>query len=147
MILRDSIHIRAEPAAVTRFFEEMEGNYLRWHPDHRLFRWEEGKGLAKGNVFCFEEVIGGKRMNKRVVFTRVEPNRHIEFTFVNRLLALILPRFVFRYEPEGDGVRFTAEIHIRTGPVGAWLNRREFEAVRRHMREEGENLKRLLEAT
>jgi hypothetical protein len=47
---------------------------------------------------------------------------------------------------EAEGIRFIAELHIRTGPVGAWLNRREFNAVRQHMREEGENLKRILEA-
>jgi hypothetical protein len=35
---------------------------------------------------------------------------------------------------------------LRAGPVGAWLNRREFDAVRRHMREEGQNVKRLLES-
>ncbi|CAN5819151.1 hypothetical protein BH20GEM3_BH20GEM3_09110 [soil metagenome] len=46
---------------------------------------------------------------------------------------------------EAEGIRFFTELHIRTGPVGAWLNRREFNAVRQHMREEGENLKRILE--
>jgi len=35
---------------------------------------------------------------------------------------------------------------VRTGPIGAWLNRREFDAVRQHMHEEGENLKRIVEA-
>ena len=43
-------------------------------------------------------------------------------------------------------MRFEAEIVIRTGPVGAWLNRREFDAVREHMREEGENLRAILES-
>ena len=59
---------------------------------------------------------------------------------------------VFYFEEEIGGTlmkkraHFTAEIHIRTGPVGAWLNRREFSAVRQHIREEGESLKHLLEA-
>jgi hypothetical protein len=145
MRLTDTITIRSTPERFFSFFEEMDVNYVRWHPDHRLFRWESGRGLRKGGTFYFEEVIGGKLMRKRVVFTRIEQNRHIEFTFTNRLLRLILPRFVFRVEPEGAGIRLVAEITIRTGPLGAWLNRREFDAVRRHMREEGENLKRILE--
>jgi hypothetical protein len=62
------------------------------------------------------------------------------------VLRLILPRMIFHADPENGGIRLVAEIHVRTGPVGAWLNRREFDAVRRHMREEGENLKRMLEA-
>ena len=145
MLLRDTIRIRATPEQVFAFFETMDANYLRWHPDHRLFRWEEGRGLREGVVFYFEEEIGGKVMKKRVVFTRIEPNRHIEFTFENRLLRFVLPRIVFRTEPEAGGIQFIAELHIRTGPIGAWLNRREFNAVRQHMREEGENLKRILE--
>jgi hypothetical protein len=145
MRLTDTIWIRTTPAAVFQFFERMDEHYLGWHPDHQLFRWEQGHGVREGVVFYFEEMIGGKPMNKRVVFTHVEPDRHLEFTFTNRLLRLILPRMVFRFEPEAGGVRFAAEIVIRTGPIGAWLNRREFDAVRRHMREEGENLKRILE--
>jgi hypothetical protein len=146
MRLSDSITIRSTPERFFAFFERMEANYLLWHPDHRLFRWESGHGVKEGVSFYFEEVIGGKLMKKRVVFTRVEPGRHIEFTFTNRLLRLILPRIVFHVEPAGESIRLTAEITIRTGPIGAWLNRREFDAVRRHMREEGENLKRILES-
>lgn len=146
MRLRDSIWIRTTPERIFRFFETMDAHYLQWHPDHRLFRWEAGTGVREGVVFYFEEIIGGKLMKKRVHFTRVVQNRHLEFTFTNRLLALILPRLVFHFAPEGEGTRFDAEIQIRTGPLGAWLNRREFDAVRRHMREEGENLKRILEA-
>ena len=85
-------------------------------------------------------------MKKRVVITRIERDHVLEFTFASHLLRLVLPRFLFQVEREANGVRFVAEIHIRTGPIGAWLNRREFDAVRQHMREEGQNLKRLLEA-
>lgn len=145
MRLRDSIWIRTTPERIFRFFENMDAHYLDWHPDHLLFRWEKGKGVRAGVIFYFEEIIGGKRMKKRVHFTRVVPDRHLEFTFTNRLLALVVPRLAFRFAPQGEGTRFEAEIQIRTGPIGAWLNRREFDAVRQHMREEGENLKRMLE--
>jgi len=47
---------------------------------------------------------------------------------------------------EGDGYQVVQEVHVRTGPLGSWLNRRELDAVRKHMKEEGENLKRLLES-
>lgn len=147
MRLRHSIWIRTTPAAVFAFFEAMETNYLRWHPDHQLFRWERGRGLVPGVVFYFEEAIGGKLLRKRVEFTRIEAPRHIEFTVTNRFLRLILPGIRFQVEPGDQGVRFTQEIRIRTGPVGAWLNRREFDAVRQHMKEEGENLRQLLEST
>ena len=146
MRLRDTTWIDATPEQVFAFFEHMDEHYLEWHPDHQLFRWEEGHGLHKGVVFYFEETIGGTLMKKRVVITRIEKDHALEFTFKNRLLRLFLPRFLFQVEEESNGVRFVAEIHVRTGPIGAWLNRREFDAVRQHMREEGQNLKQLMEA-
>ena len=145
MILKDSTWIRADPDQVFAFFEHMKRNYLRWRPDHLSFEWLSGRGVREGVVFGFEERIAGKKIRKEVVFTRVEPRRHMEFAPTSRLLSLLLPRLVCRVEPEGDGVRFDAEIHVRTGPIGAWLNRKEFNAVRRHMAEEGRNLKALLE--
>jgi hypothetical protein len=145
MILRDSTWIRADPLQVFNFFERMDRHYLRWHPDHLSFEWLSGRGVREGVVFGFEERIAGKRLRKKVVFTRVVPDRYMEFAPTSRPLRILLPRLLFRVEPEGEGVRLDAEIHIRTGPIGAWLNRKEFDAVREHMAEEGRNLKALLE--
>lgn len=147
-MLRDSIVVHARPDAVFAFFDGMhQERYLAWHPDHRLFRWTRGQGLAIGNRFYFEEVIAGKRLKKNVVFTRIDAGRHIEFAPTFWLLRLFLPRLVFRLEAlEGSGYRFVAEIFVRTGPIGARLNRREFDAVREHMRVEGLNLKRFVES-
>lgn len=145
MRLKHAISICTTPKAVTDFFEGMESNYSRWHPDHRLFRWERGHGLKRGTVFYFEEVIGGKLLKKRMAFTHVNPEQRIEFAFTNWALRLILPYIRFEFRHENDHVNFVQEISIRTGPIGAWMNRREFDAVRQHMREEGENLKRILE--
>jgi hypothetical protein len=52
------------------------------------------------------------------------------------------PRLVFRLETVGPArYRFIAEIFLRVGPLAARLNKREFDAVREHMRIEGINLK------
>jgi hypothetical protein len=147
VILRDAIEIRAAPVDIFEFFERVDAHFLAWHPDHRLFRWTRGRGLAPGNEFHFEEVIAGKLLKKTVRFTCIEPGRHIEFEPVFWLMRLLLPRMVFRVEPVAGGVlRFVAEIHLRVGPLGARLNKREFDAVREHMRVEGVNLKRWAEA-
>lgn len=146
MRLTDAIWIDSTAETFFGFFENMDENYVRWHPDHRAFRWVEGQGAREGVEFHFEEVIGGKLMKKHVVFTRVEPKHYLEFTFTNRVLRFVLPKISFRAEDLNGGIQVTAEIYIRTGPVGAWLNRKEFAAVRQHMREEGVNLKRILES-
>jgi len=145
MILQDSILIKASPEAIFRFFEEMERNYLQWHPDHVLYRWVSGRGVKVGHVFYFEEYIAGKLFKKRVVFTRVVPHQHIEFAPTFWLMKLFLPRMVFRIEPEGNGCRFVAEVHLRMGPLAQRAHTQEFAAIREHMRVEGLNIKRILE--
>ena len=121
--------------------------YRSWHPDHKVFRWTLGQGVKLGNRFYFEEVIAGKLLKKSVEFTRIEPDRRIEFAPTFWLLRLLLPRMVFRAEVVDPGAyRFIAEIVLRVGPVAARLNRREFDAVREHMRVEGVNFKRYAEA-
>lgn len=147
MILRDAIEVNASPRAIFDFFERIDAHYLAWHPDHKLFRWVEGRGLRVGSRFHFEEVIAGKLLKKTVVFTRVDPGRHIEFEPTFWLMRALLPRILFRLTPlPGGAQRVTQEIHLRVGPLGARLNRREFDAVREHMRVEGVNLKRIVEA-
>jgi hypothetical protein len=146
MILRDTTEIRSTPEAIFQFFNEMELHYLRWHSDHKLFRWVTGRTLAAGNVFYFEEVIGGKLLKKSVVLTRVDPQAHIEFAPTFWPMRLFLPRMLFRIQVNAPQVcTLVAEIHLRMGPIAARINKRELEAVREHMRMEGINLKRIVE--
>lgn len=148
MILRDSIEIEASPDAVLAYFDGMDQDrYLDWHPDHKVFRWVRGRGLKVGNAFYFEEVIAGKLLKKEVVFTRIDEDGHIEFAPTFWLMRLFLPRLTFRLEALGTRrYRFVAEIFLRAGPLAARLNKREFDAVREHMRIEGINLKRFVES-
>ena len=145
MWLEESTRVDAPPREVFRFFEEMEENYTRWHPDHVSFRWLDGGGLQAGSEAHFEERIGGKHQEKTVVFTEVDRERYIEFKPTSRLVAALMPHISFTIDPRPEGCVVTQRIKVRTGPIGAWLNRREFDAVRRHMGEEGANLKRVLE--
>jgi len=148
MILRDSIEFPGSAADVLAFFDGMDNDrYLWWHPDHKLFRWIKGRGLQVGNEFYFEEVIAGKLLKKHVVLTRIDDGGYIEFVPTFWLMRLLLPRMLFRVEPSGSNThRLVAEIHLRAGPIGARLNRREFDAVREHMRIEGLNFKRFAQS-
>lgn len=122
----------------------MEENYERWHPDHIMIQWVDRGGLTEGGAY-FEERIVGKRQRKTVRFTQVDPNRYIEFKPISRLVGLLMPHISFTIAPQSDGCELTQRIKVRTGPIGTWFNRREFDAVRKHMQEEGEDLKYILE--
>lgn len=145
MILKETTRIAAPPGGVYRFFERMEENYARWHPDHIMFRWIDNGRLETGSKAYFKEWIAGKRRTKTVRFTRVEPDRYIEFKPTSLLVGLLLPHISFTIIPRPEGCELTQRIKVRTGPIGARLNRREFDAVREHMREEGENMGRIFE--
>jgi Polyketide cyclase / dehydrase and lipid transport len=145
MILEETTRVNASPEEVYHFFETMDVNYQRWHPDHILFRWSTGDGLKQGAIAYFEERIAGKKQKKTVKFTEVVPDRHIESKPTSRLVGILMPSISFTIKPHENGCDLTQRIKVRTGPIGAWLNRREFDAVRTHMREEGENLKTIIE--
>ncbi|MDG5820904.1 SRPBCC family protein [Natronococcus sp. A-GB7] len=145
MILEAETHIRADPEDVFEFFAEMEQNYEAWHPDHITFRWVEGVPVEEGTLAYFEEEIGGEVMKKTVEYVTVESNRRVELKPTSRLMGFFLPFIKFTIEPVGEGCVFTQQIKIRTGPIGKRLNQDEFDAVHQHMKEEGENLRRLLE--
>lgn len=145
MILEDRAKIRTTRQQAFRFFEEMDRRYLDWHPDHVAFRWVKGGALRKGSEFYFEEYIAGKLLKKTVRLTNVVENEHVEFVPTWWLMRTFLPRMLFHIHEEGQHCVVTAQIHLRTGPLARWLNRKDLAAVRKHMAEEGENMRRILE--
>lgn len=146
MILEATADIAASPRLAYRFFAAMAGRYTAWHPDHIVFRWLDDAGLAVGSRFYIEERIDGRVLKRTMRFTRLEEDRHVEFAPDNAVIRFFLPRILFAIEPTSEGCRFTQQVHVRIGPIGRRLNRRGFAVVLQHMREEGENLKALLEA-
>ena len=147
MLLREETNIAAPAATVFQVFEQMDQYYTRWHPDHHAYHWLEGSQCRPGAVFRFEETIGGAIKNQTMCFTRVVPDRYLEFAPVNPVIRLLMPRLSFAMDPTGqESCLLTAKIHLRVGPLAARLNRHEFAAVRQHMVEEGLNMRQLAES-
>jgi hypothetical protein len=77
------------------------------------------------------------------------PNREISYAPVSRLLRIFFPESSFHIEPTGKGCVFTGGVHLRIGRLAKTLAKRRLEqgliSVKKHMKEEGENLKRILE--
>lgn len=143
----DDIWIRASSEKVFAFFEDMAANYQRWHPDHICFEWRRGDGLKEGNEFYFEERIAGQKLCKHTRFTKIKKDSYIEFTMKNYFFRYFIPKLTFEFTPEDDGCRFAAQIYMNgVGPIGRRLHKQQFAAVRQHMKEEGENLKAIIEA-
>jgi len=147
MIFQDSTRIKSSPGNIFQFFENMEENYIKWHSDHIVFKWVKGRGLKEGNISYFEERIDGELFKKSVVYTNIIPNRYIEFVPANRIMRIFLHRMTFRIEPGEGYCTLTAQVVLKwVGPIARKLNENQFEQIRKHMKEEGENLKMILES-
>jgi len=143
MILEDTEPIAAEPRAVVSFLENMDRHYLDWHPDHVSFDWLDG---AKREHFYFEERIGGWRVRMPMQVERSADRRRAIVRPASRLVRFFFPFMSFAVTPEGEGCRYTHRIKLRLGPFRPLIERTFLAPLRRHMREEAENLARIAQA-
>ena len=151
--LTDSIEIKTTPEKVFDFLVHLvdDESYRAWHPeDHVALRWLKGNPWEEGSVVYAEEYIHGKLHKLKFLVTKVVPNREIQYVPVSRFLRRYFPKNTFYIELKEETCVFTAKGTYRVG----WLVRtfasnklnRGLSSVRKHMEEEGENLKRILEA-
>jgi len=153
MTLTDSTEIRTTPEKVFSFLAGLvdDTSYRAWHPaDHVALRWIKGQPWEEGSVVYAQEYIHGKLHKLKFVVTKVVPNRLIEYAPTSWLLRKYFPMNAFMVAPNEQGCVFTATSTFRVG----WLVRtfakskveKGLSCVRKHMKEEGENLKKILES-
>jgi uncharacterized protein YndB with AHSA1/START domain len=153
IFLTDSIEIRTTPEKIFEFFYSIvdDASYRAWHPDdHVAVRWTKGSPWQEGSVVYSEEYIDGELQKLTFIVTKVVPNREIEYVPVSRFRRRYAPKYTFSVEPKDTNSVFTAAVHVRVPLLPRLLAKKKVEgglsSVRKHMREEGENLKKILES-
>jgi uncharacterized protein YndB with AHSA1/START domain len=149
LILKDSVEIRTTPKKIWDFFTNLEKNYKIWHPkDHILFKWTKGKPMEKGSSWYGEEFVMGRLFKLKGIIGEVIPYRKIVFKY-SFPVSLVAPWFEWLIEPRDSSSVFTTRSYLRAGYLFRKLARKEIETKilmhNRHTREEGENLKKILE--
>ena len=142
--LKDSIEIKTTHEKIFDWFVHFEKNYHSWHPDHVDSRWLKGKPFEVGSILYVEEYLHGKLHKFKFCNTKIEKNRKIEFK-LSFPMSIICPKGSFIIEPKGEDCIFTATLSLRLATFFLTFAKSRVEAVNKHMQEEGENLKRLLE--
>jgi uncharacterized protein YndB with AHSA1/START domain len=146
--LKDSVEVEAAPEKVFEWlaqrFKDKEG-YQAWHPDHVDVRWIKGRPFQKGSILYAEEYLHDQLHKLKFVITKVVPNKEVEY-------GLLFPWSIFAtggtflIEPKGRrSCIFTATVSFRNGSLFEKLAKNRIEATKRHMKEEGENLKNAIE--
>ncbi len=144
--LKESIEIKATSARLREWLRNVDKHYKEWHPDHIRFVKVTG-GLDVGDVFYFEEYLNGKLYKGRYRITKIEENRKgvVEFRGLSFLDRILGAQGSFTVESLGKVCLFTATHSLRCGWLISKLFMGLIKAMEKHMKEEGENLKRLLE--
>lgn len=152
IVLTDSIEIGVTPEKIFIFFTQIVDNesYRKWHPnDHVAFHWIKGNPWEEGSVAYAEEYLHDELHKLKFLVSKVVPNKEIEFVPTSRIIKIFVPKNRFEIQPSKNGSIFTARVHIRIGRIVKTFFKRKLEAgllsVKKHMKEEGENLKRILE--
>jgi len=154
VILTDSINIKTIPEKLFNFLINIvdDESYRAWHKeDHVSFRWLKGQPWTEGSVMYAEEYIHGKLHKLKFTITKIVPNRRIEYAPVSCFLRKFFPKNEFIIEQEEESCLFIASGTYRLGWIARVFFRKAVEnglsSVKKHMKEEGDNLKTILENT
>lgn len=144
MILKDSVEIKTASEKVFEWLTHFPEHYTEWHPDHVTCHYVTGGSMEEGSVLYCEEYIHGDLHSMKFRLTKIEPTR-IDYDILFPM-SIICPKGSFIVEPKGDHCTFTATLSFRFDTLLSVLFKRRVEALKTHVKEEGENLKRLLES-
>ncbi|MFW9951217.1 MAG: SRPBCC family protein [Candidatus Thorarchaeota archaeon] len=142
--LRESIEINVSPEIVWDWFLHIAENYLEWHPSHIKAYWETDTVSKVGSILYAEEDISGDFLKMRSKMTKIIPNKLYRFKTVGGL-KILLAGGSFEIEPSKNGSIFTATLDFHMGNLLSKLVKKKVQQISQHMKEEGENLKKILE--
>ena len=142
--LEDSVLIETSAEKLFHWLMHLPENYKDWHPDHGECRWLKGGAFEEGSILYVEEYLHGELHEFKFKTMKNKAPIRIDYrpSFPH---SLFFPMGSFIIEPKGDQCVFTATMCFRFGRLLSKLVRSRLEMLKRHMREEGKNLKRLLE--
>jgi hypothetical protein len=144
LTLEDSVNINASPEDIFNWFDNIVKNYKSWHKDHTAAEWGRGESFQEGSILYIEEKIGGKLEKLTFEVTKYVPNRLIEYKLLSSE-SVICSGGSFKVKPYSTGSCFTATLSFRFGYLLSKLMPAKLDAIKTHMKEEGENLKKILE--
>jgi hypothetical protein len=144
VVLKDTVEINTTPEEIWKFWVNMDKNYKTWHPeDHIVFRWTKGKPMEEGSTIYAEEVVGGKSVKGKTTCVDVVPNR--KFSLKVPFPRSLFCKYEYLIEPRGTKTAFNAITYLKYPSFARKHIQSLIELGEKHVREEGENLKKLLE--
>lgn len=147
MEIIDRITIESTPENIFStliFFFRNSENYRLWHQDHIACYWAKGKDLSPGSILTAEEYIHGSPHKLRFKLLSYKKNKFVTYKLLFPM-SLISSGGFFKLIPKGNKTEFVAQLKFKFGTLLKWLFKEKLEALRIHMKEEGENIKKFIE--
>lgn len=145
--LIDSIEMKTTPEklfnGLIKVFSSQE-DYKKWHKDHVDCSWIKGQSFEMGSLLYCEEYLHGELHKMKFLSTKKELNKKIEYKLLFPW-SIICPKGSFIIEPKEGSSIFTATLSFRFGWLFQKFAKRRVEVITIHMKEEGENLRKILE--
>jgi len=142
--LIDTKEIKTTPENIFQWFININKNYKSWHPEHISWDWKNGEPFQIGSKAIVKEYIHGKVHSLKSIITNIEKNKLIEYKFLFPM-SIIVTGGSFIFSNTDSGCIFTATLTFRSGKILSKIFKKQMEAIIKHMKEEGDNLKKILE--
>ena len=144
--LKESIEINISAEKIWEWLLKFADNYCEWHPNHIKAYWKNGVPNEIGSIMYAEEiVIPGEVLKMTSKLTKLIPNKMYEFKTL-KSLGMLMPKGSFQIEPKERGCIFTATLDFRMGNFLNKFAKKSVGFIQNHMKEEGQNLKKILES-
>lgn len=143
----DKITIKCNPSAVYNtllFFFQSSEHYKIWHKDHISCYWKKGKDFHPHSVLIAEEYLHGSPHKLGFKIIKNQPDQFLQYKMLFPFSLLCYGGF-FKMVPKDSETEFTAQLGFRYGSLLKILFKKEIESVKNHMKEEGVNMKEIIE--
>lgn len=153
MTVSNETEVNSPPEKIFDFITNLvdDESYRKWHPeDHVSMKWVKGEPWKEGSIVHAVEKFEGKPHKLKFLVTRVIPNNLIEFVPLNRLMRIYYPGNALEIEKMNDHSLFIGKLTVKVGKIVKTFAKNklasQIESARKHLKEEGENLKKIVEA-
>ncbi len=144
------VDIKTSPDKIWDFLININENYSVWHPkDHILFQWTKGAPFKTGSTFYAEQYMMGEKVKYNGKITESIPGEKITMTF-SFPLSLITEKIEMIIENKGTNSTFKHITYMKFKYLSRTIFKKQniklLNDMDVHIREEGENMKRILES-
>ncbi len=142
--LSDSIFIKCTPERAYNWFMSLDQNYKAWHPNHVECTFSPQESVKKGTIITSKEYLHNELHTLKMKIAKLVPNEAIVYKNMFPM-SILSPKGSFLFRQHKDGITFTATLEFRLGRIFEKVFHKQIVDLINHMKEEGINLKAILE--